>query len=192
MMTKKNIIIVSSAVAGIAVISVGLAISLRGEKGPDFAGKKPEEIKAYFESHMYRSLNKKDQIAIKKKAYALMYQQRERAFIEQAKTYSQLPPQQKVRYLDRMIDQIVRDTEQKQRSASTRTQGPQIKNASFQRGQTKGGNVNAGRSSSAKKTFTSQDYRSWTEKMDPEKRAYVLELKEALSQRMEQRGIEIW
>jgi hypothetical protein len=183
MMTRKNIIIVSSAVAGIAVISVGLATSLRGEKGPAFAGKKPDEIEAYFESEAFRNMSKKDQIAIKKKAYAPIYLQREREFIEQAKTYAKLPPRQKVVYLDRMIDKFVSDAEQKQKIASNRTQGAETKSGNSKRAE--------GKASSAKKTFAPEDIRAWSEKMEPEKRAPIMALKEALRQRMKQRGIEM-
>lgn len=192
MMTRKNIIIVSSAVAGIAVILAGLGISLRGEKGPDFTGKKPEEIKAYFESDAFRNMSEKEQLAIKKKAYAPIYQQREQVFIEQAKMYSQLPPQHKNAYLDRMINQIVRDAEQKWKNASSRTQGAQTKSGNFKGVQAKGGSIKKTQSSYANKTFRPENYRAWSEKMEPEKRAPIMALKEALRERMEQRGIEMF
>ncbi len=44
----------------------------------------------------------------------------------------------------------------------------------------------------SKKRLSAENYRSWSESMEPEKRAYIMELKEALRQRMEQRGIKIW
>lgn len=190
-MTKKSVVMVSSIAACIVVISVVSAIYLCGGKGPDFTGKKPEEIKAYFESEAFRSMNKKDQIAIKKKAYAPIYRQQEQAFIEQAKTYAQLPPQHKNAYLDRMIDKFVRDAEQKQKIAASRTQEAQTKNSNLRGARAQGGSVKTNQSSSAKKTFAPEDIRAWSEKMEPEKRAPIMALKEALLQRMEQRGIEI-
>lgn len=185
MMTRKNIIIISSAVAGIAVISVVSAVYLRGGKGPDFTGKNTEEIKAYFKSDAFRSMNKKDQLATEKKAYTPIIRQREQEFIEQAKMYSQLPPKQKVTYLDGMIEQIVGAAEQKQQYAPRNVSGA----ASGARA--KGGSVKTTQSSYAKKTVSSENYRAWSEKMEPEKRAYIMELKEALHKRMEQRGIEM-
>ena len=180
-MTRKSVIAVSSAAVCIVVFSAVSAISLRGGKEPDFTDKKPEEIEAYFESDAFRSMNRKDQIAIKRKAYAPIIRQKEQAFIEQAQTYSQLPPQQKVVYLDRMIDKMVRNAEQKRANAPKRMQGTQIK----------GDSIKTNQPSSANKTFAPENYRAATEKMTPEIRAYILGLKEALRDRMEQRGIEI-
>lgn len=125
MRTRKTLIVAITASAAMAVVSVGLVLSLRGHKGPDFAGMQPQEIKAYFNSDSFRRLNAGDQIAIKKQAYGPSMRQQEQAFIEQAKTYSKLPPQKKIRFLDE------------------------------------------------------------------KKRAHIMELKEALSRRMEERGIQI-
>jgi len=47
-MAKKSIITISSVVAGIVLISMVSAIALRGDRGPGFTGKSPEEIKEYF------------------------------------------------------------------------------------------------------------------------------------------------
>jgi len=184
-MAKKGIIAVSSVAASIFLISVVSAIAFRGDQGPDFAGKKPEEIKAYFTSDAFRGLNTEDQRAIKEKAYGPMHQQREQEFIEQAKVYSQLPTPQKVRFLDERIDEIVRAAAQKQQQA-TRSASLAAAGAGA-----RGGSMGATKPSDPKKTFASEDYRTWSEKMEPEKRAYIMELKEALRQRMEQRGIEI-
>jgi len=190
-MTSKKIITVLSTFACIAAISVLFAVSFGGSKRPDFTGKNPEEIKAYFKSEAFQSLDEKDQRAIKKKAYAPMYQQQEQAFIEQAKTYAQLPQQHKKAYLDRMIDKIVRDAEQKQKNAPKRTQGAQTKSGSFKGAQAKGGSVKTSQLSYAKKTSWPEKIRAWSEKMEPEKRAYIMGLKEALRKRMEQQGIEM-
>ena len=184
-MTRKKIITVLSPFACIAVISVLFAVSFGGSKGPDFTGKNPEEIKAYFKSEAFQSLDEKDRRAVKKKAYAPMYQQQEQAFIEQAKTYAQLPPQQKVTYLDRMIEQIVRDAETKQRETQ------RIASRQMQGSKAKGGDDKKAKLSYAKKTSWPENIRAWSEKMEPEKRAYIMGLKEALRKRMEQRGIEM-
>jgi hypothetical protein len=56
--------------------------------------------------------------------------------------------------------------------------------------QVKRGYVNKAKLSYGKKRLSAENYRSWSESMEPEKRAYIMELKEALRQRMEQRGIE--
>ncbi len=185
MRTRKNIMIVAAAIAAMAVVSVGLALSLRGDKRPDFAGMKPEEIKSYFASDAFRRLNAGDQHAIKERAYGPVARQAEQEFIEQARIYSQLPPPQKVRFLDERINEFVRAAEQKQQQATRNASG-----AAAGVG-TKGGGVGGAKPSSPKKTFDSENYRTWSEKMDPEKRAYIMELKEALTARMEQRGIEI-
>lgn len=89
------------AASGI-LIAVVLALVLRGDVGPDFTGKTPEEIKAYFESDAFQRLKAGDQRAIKKKAYGPIYRQQEREFIERARFYCQLPPQ-RVRFVDERI-----------------------------------------------------------------------------------------
>lgn len=136
-------------------------------------------------------MNKKDQIAIKKKAYAPIYQQCEQSFIGRAKTYSRLPPQHKNAYLDSMINKIVRDADQKQKNAASRTQRAQTKSSNFKGARAQGGSVKTIQPSYPKKTFAAENYRAWSEKMEPEQRAPIMALKEALRQRMEQRGIEM-
>lgn len=184
-MSRKKIITISSVIGCIAVISVGLAVLFGGNEGPDFTGKKPEEIKAYFKSQEYQSLDIKEQIAIKKKAYAPYSRQREQELIEQVKAYSQLPPRQKVAYLDEIIDQMTRKTEKKQSYAKQTASGAK------QVSQSKGGNGNSAGKSSGKNWDSPEGFRNWSESMDPEKRAYIMEIKEAVMERMEQRGIEI-
>lgn len=84
-MAKKSLIAVSSAAAGLVLISVVSVIALRGDKGPDFTGKSPEEIKAYFESDAFRNMSERDQHAAKKRAYGSYSRQKEQTFIDQAK-----------------------------------------------------------------------------------------------------------
>jgi len=184
MTSNKRLIVAASVVAGVAVVSVVLALSLCGDRGPDFTDMRPQEIKAYFESDAFRRLNAGDRRAIKERAYGPVARQAEQEFIEQARIYSQLPPTQKVRFLDERIDEFVRAAEQKQQQATRNASGPTTG------AKTKGGNAGPAQSSGPKEMFDSEDYRTWSEKMEPEKRAYIMELKEALRERMEQRGIE--
>jgi len=189
-MTRKRIIIVSSVIACIALISVSLAMYFDGDEGLEFAGKNPEEIKAYFKSEEFQKLNRTEKIEMKKKAYASFYHKIEQEFVDRAKTYSQLPPEKKVAYLDEMIDQMVRDAEKKRRDAiAKRAIGN--KTESVNGDKSKGVNSNQAKPGDAKKKFSAQNYRGWSEKTDPQKRAYIMELKEAMMQRMEQRGIKI-
>ena len=182
-MTTKRIIMVSLA---IACIAVGFAIYFNGDKEPDFTGKRPEEIKAYFKSEEFKNKTVNEQIAIKKKAYAPFYRQREREFIEHAKRYTKLPQPQKAAYLDKMIDQLVSDAKKKQQRYAKK-----IASSGAKAAQDKPGSVNKAKPGGGKKRLSADDYRNWSEKMEPQKRAYIMELKEALRQRMEQRGIEI-
>ena len=123
MSKKKSMIIKASAVAGMAVVSIGLALSIRGDKGPDFAGMKTEEVKAYFYSDAFRRLNERDQRAIKERAYGPLARQAEQKFFEQARIYSQLPPQQKGRFLDARINEWIQAAEPKQEYAARNTSG---------------------------------------------------------------------
>jgi hypothetical protein len=185
MTTRKNMVLAVTAIAAMAVVSVGVAFFLRGDEGPDFAGMKPQEIKAYFTSDAFQRLTAADQIAIKERAYGPISRQKEQEFIEQARFYSQLPPQQKVRFIDERINEFVRVAERKQQQAARGLSGTTTGTGA------KGGVVNGAKPAAPKKTFDSEGYRTWSEKMEPEKRALILELKEAMRQRMEQRGIEI-
>ena len=185
-MTKKKLITISSATVCVAAAAALLAIFWGGDKGPDFAGKNPEQIKEYFNSKEYQSLDIKEQIALKKKAYGPIKHQYEQELIEQVKTYSQLSHRQKVAYLDEMIDEIVADAEKKQSYAKKAASGAK------QAPQGKTGDVNSTKKNSGKNWDSPEGFRGWSENMDSEKRAYILELKEAMIERMEQRGIDIF
>jgi hypothetical protein len=186
-MAKKSIITVSSVAAGIVLISVVSVIALRGDKGPDFTGKSPEEIKEYFKSDAFQNMNERDQRAAKERAYGSDGRRQEQAFIEQARIYSRLPPRQKIRFLDERIDEYVRAAEQKQEGARQKSSGAVSRSGSG----AKGGSVNTAKARAAGKPSLSEGIRAWSEKMDPEQRAHILELKEAMTQRMEQRGIDM-
>jgi hypothetical protein len=186
-MARRSILTVSSVAAGLVLISVASAIALRGDKGPDFAGQSPEEIKAYFESDAFRNMSERDQRAAKKRAYASYSRQQEQTFIEQARLYSKLPPQQKVRFLDDRIDEYVRAAEQKQQAARQKSPGAVSRSGSG----SKGGSTKTAKARAAGETSSSEDIRAWSEKMDPERRAHILELKEAIIARMEERGVEL-
>ncbi len=96
-----------------------------------------------------------------------------------------MPPRQKVAYLDEIIDQMTRKAEKKQSYVKQTASGAK------QVSQSKGGNGNSAGQSSGKNWDSPEGFRNWSESMDPEKRAYIMELKEAVIERMEQRGIEI-
>ena len=145
-----------------------------------------EQIKEYFNSEEYQSLGIKEQIALKKKAYGPINEEYDQEVIEQVKTYSQLSPRQKVAYLDEMIDEIIADAEKKQSYSKKTASGAK----QVFKGKT--GNVKSTKKNSDKNWDSPEGFRGWSENMDPEKRAYILELKEAVIERMEQRGIEIF
>lgn len=186
-MVKKNMITVSSVVAGIILISVVSAIALRGDKGPDFTGKSPEEIKEYFKSDAFQKMSEKDQGAAKKRAYGPYKHQQQQDFIEQAKIYVKLPPNQKIRFLDERIDEYVRAAGQKQQGTGQKSSGAASRSGSG----AKGGSVNTAKARAAGKTPATEGIRAWSEKTNPEDRAHILELKEAITQRMQERGINL-
>ncbi|MCH7917149.1 MAG: hypothetical protein IIC50_04090 [Planctomycetes bacterium] len=180
-MSKKNVTLVSSIAAVIILISVVSAITLRGDKGPDFTGKSPEEIKAYFNTEAFARLSEKDQRAVKKRAFGSFKGQEQQKFVDQAKTYAKLPPKQKIRFLDEMIGKYVRGAEQKRKNSGV---------ASRSGSGAKGGSVKKTKARGSGKPSASEGYRAATEKMDPLSRAHVLELKEAITARMDERGVQ--
>jgi len=179
-MAKRRILAIALVAVGGVLISVVSALVLRGDAGPDFTGKTPEEIKSYFQSEAFQRLNAGDQRTIKESVYGPIKRQQQQAFIDQARVYSHLRPPQKVRFLDEWINKSVAG--KKQQQAARSTSGPA-------RVEARSDSPAAVKPTNPKKTFTSEDYRGWTEKMEPEARAYVLELKEALTRRMEERAI---
>ena len=185
-MTRRATLIISWAALSLVAMSMVVALSLRGDRVPVFTGQNPDEIKAYFESDAFRKLSPRNQHAAKKRAYGAYERQQEQTFIDQAKTYAKLPPKQKIRFLDERIDEYVRAAQQKQQHMSRKSSGA----ASGSRA--KGSSSSVSKARAAKKTSSSEGIRAWSEKMEPERRAAILELKEALSQRMEQRGIDVF
>ena len=183
-MTKKSIITVSSLTASIVLIAVISAMTLRGDKGPDFAGKNPEEIKAYFESDAFQNMNERDQLAAKKRAFGSYRRREAQTFVDQARVYSKLPPKQKIRFLDERINEFVRAAEQKQQSARQKSPGAVSRSGSG----AQGGSIHTAKARARGKPSSSEGIRAWSEKMDPEQRAHILELKEAITARMEERG----
>ena len=193
-MSRKTFITLCSTVAGLVVISVIVAVMFNKDSGPDFTRKTPEEIKAYFKSKEYQNMDINEQIIAKKKAYAHSDRQGKQHWVEQAKTFSKLPPQQKVAYMDEMIDKMVSQAVEKQRYTQQTTSGAKQASAA------KGGYVdksaqadssNSVKQSSGKNWNSPENFRGWSEEMEPEERAYIMELKEAFIERMDQRGIKI-
>lgn len=184
-MTKRTTLIISCTAVSLVAMSMAVALSLRGDRVPVFTGQNPDEMKAYFESDAFRKLSPRDQRTAKKRAYGAYERQQEQTFIDQAKTYAKLPPRQKIRFLDERIDEYVRAAQQKQEHMSRKSSGAASGSGA------KGNSIRTAKARAAKKTSSSEGIRAWSEKMEPERRAAILELKEALMQRMEQRGIEM-
>lgn len=192
-MSRKKFIALCSTVVGLVVIPVIVAVMFKKDSYPDFTGKTPEEIKAYFKSDEFQNMNINEQIAIKKKAYANSDRQ-DKDWVEEAKTFSKLPPQQKVAYLDEMIDKMVSKASEKQRYTQKAASG--AKQVSAAKGgyvgkSSQAGSINSVRQSGGKNWNSAENFRSWSEDMEPEERAYIMELKEAFIERMDQRGIKI-
>ena len=186
-MSRKIFITLCLTAVGFVVIPVIVAVTFNKDSGPDFTGKTPEEIKAYFNSEGFQRLGKNEQIAVKKKAYAHFDRQGKQHWVEQAKAFSKLPPQQKVAYMDEMIDKMVSQAVEKQRYTRQTASGTKQASAA------KGGYIDKSAKAGSGRNWNSpENFRSWSEEMEPEERAYIMALKEAFIERMEQRGIKIW
>ena len=181
-MSKKKHTTVLVSIASIAVLATVIAISSNRSKAPDLTGKKPEEIKQYFKSEKFQSMTLKDQIAAKKQIYGPQKKKRNERFIDQAKTYSKLPAVQKNVYLDKLINEYVTRAAQKKTKTTRNTDQKDT--------QTKTGYSNTS-STGTKKRISPEKIRGGSEKMDPQKRAYITELKNAMQRRMDERGIKL-
>ena len=87
----------------------------------------------------------------------------------------------KNRFLYEIIDTFGRGADQKRQGAGQKSSEAASRSGAGAQG--KGGK--------AKKVPASEGYRAATEKMDPVSRAHVLELKEAITARMDEREIDL-
>gem|GEM_PF-6350742 len=144
--------------------------------GSELADKPMAEKMEYFKSEQYQNLSDKDKRTVKKNAFGKAHKQRMTQFMDKAKAYTQLPKNEKEAYLDAMIDEM--QNKKRERQAQIKAHGQDNKKGGPWSGKKRDG-----------KQITGEQMRAWSERMAPEKRAYMMAFKEAMAARMKQRGI---
>jgi len=158
---KKLIIIISAVVISIAAGSVVWQVSRRQNKPADFAGQKREQIEQYLRSDEFRDLDPNTRRAYARQAFRQMMTQR-------AEEYCELSPQDRTAYLDNIIDTM-----------RTRRRGWGFRPPrDGQQGQRP-----------PRPRRRPEDMRARSESIDPASRAQMGAFRQALRERMRERGI---
>lgn len=156
---KKIIIIISAVVISIAAGSVVWQVGRRQGKPADFAGQKREQIEQYLRSDEFRDLDPNTRRAYARQAFRRMTTQR-------AKEYCELSPQDRIAYLDNIIDTM----QSRRREFGPPRDGQQGRRPPRPRRKP-------------------EDMRARGESIDPASRAQMGAFRQAMQERMRQRGI---
>lgn len=183
-MTKKTKIVTGLVAATIITAAIAVAIKTR-DKSPDFTGKSPEEIRDYLESDEFKNLDQENRQQITQKVFEPMRNEIIIRMQETAKTYSQLPAEQKIAFLDKQIDQMQERIRAFQKRMSD-GELPRQLSGPFGQGS---GNTNT--DGVTKRGPTPEIIRNRMEQIDPEARAYMTEFFEDIQKRMDQKEIEM-
>ena len=98
MKISKKVIIISS-VSAFVIIAAGSAILLSGSKAPNPQKQTPEDIRKFFESSEFKKLSIVEQRKYAGKAMETM-------IVSSATEYVQLPAEERITYLDKIIDEM--------------------------------------------------------------------------------------
>jgi hypothetical protein len=190
MTTKAKKITAISAAVIIASIATAVIIS-NGDKGPDLSGQSPEEIRDYFKSEEFQGMDQEEKRQVAQKAFQPMRQQMAQKMHETAKTYAELPTEQKVAFLDEQIDEMqerMKEFRKRMEEGGQNSQSPAMSRPPSPA-------ANSGSNTSTPppggRGPTPDRIRGRMEQMDPQARAYMAQFMEDMMKRMEQRGIEM-
>jgi len=196
---RKRIIM---AAAGILAASVVLAVWLEGKRrGPraDFTGKSPDEIAEYLRSAEFRNLDPNTRRVNAREAMGEMMTSRVREYFD-------LPAEQRTAYLDKIID--ARESRRREfgrreflgrgESAVRREAEPRRLNARTISRQRRPDRIGApdrpsrrpGQGGWRRRRRSPERMRARMERRDPVTRAQMAKFREALRERMRQRGIK--
>jgi SNF2 family DNA or RNA helicase len=166
---RKLIIIISAVLISLAAGSVVWHVARRA-KPFDATGKKPEQIFEYLQSDEFRNLDPNTRRDYARQAFGQMMTQR-------AKEYCELPPEKRTAYLDEVIDSM---QSQRREFESRRTE--------FRR--PRDGEPNRRPFNPATRPRRKpEDMRARRELTDPTTRAQMAAFRQAMGERMRQRGI---
>jgi hypothetical protein len=183
---RKTIIIVLAAGFSVAAVST-VWLAARQPSVPDFSDKKLDEIADYLRSDEFREMDRGTRRASIREAMGQMMASR-------AKEYCELPAQEQTAYLDEVIDSMQtrrreiegrrEDYESRRREFEARREQTQARSDAQDGGQRRRWQGRRrGRRRSAERM------RLRTEFIDPKVRAQRAKFREALRERMRERGI---
>ncbi|MHC4617433.1 MAG: hypothetical protein ACYTEQ_06735 [Planctomycetota bacterium] len=199
---SRRLIVIGSVVV-VAVVTgliVWLAVGRR-PAGPDFREKKPEEIREYLRSEAFRNMDREARRGIARRAMEQMMTGRARAYFE-------LPVEERVVYLDKIIDEM---ESRRREFRSMRGEFRRGRRGSEERRETRGGqgervrfrsagpDGRGGRDGQGRPRWGRGRRGRWrsperrrrrSEFVDAETRAIRAKFREALRQRMRERGMD--
>ncbi|HUW18063.1 MAG TPA: hypothetical protein VMW16_02040 [Sedimentisphaerales bacterium] len=197
-MSRKTVVTVSIGVLAVVAALVVWFVSGRGPRVPDFSEKKPEQIRQYLASDQFRNLDRETRRTIAREAMEQMMTSR-------AKEYCELPAEQRVAYLDKVIDEMQsrrREFESRRGEFTGRREGPRDRGREGGR-QGEQARVRPTRSAAQSgqprprrgpgrlgRRRSSEGRRRRREFTDPRTRAIRAKFREALQQRMRERGLD--
>jgi len=164
---KKLIIIISAVLVSLVAGSVVWHVARR-TKPVNFIGQKPEQIFKYLSSEEFRNFDPNTRRRYARQAFDQIITQR-------AEEYYELPPEKRTAYLDEVIDSM-----QSQRREF------ESRRAEFMRPRDGEQNLQSARSRPRRKP---EDMRARREPIPPATRAKMAAFRQAIGERMRQRGI---
>jgi len=203
--SRKSLIIILGAVVSVIAGSAVWLAGGRQPSAPDFREKKPEQISEYLRSQEFRDLDRDARRAIGREAMSQM-------MVSRAKEYSELAPEQRIAYLDKVIDTMQerrREFESMRREIAAGRGGPGSRRGGLEgrgrdsesgRSQLRPGRQpmlsrsgapdNRWRTRRRGRRRTPERMRARSEFVDPRTRAQMAKFRQALRERMRERGIQ--
>jgi hypothetical protein len=208
---KSKKMVIAAAIVVPMVCFAGF-MATRGGEPAAIKGKTPEEIREFVRSDEFREMDQDKRREIGRAAFGQMREVREKQMIAAAEEYCRLETKaERVAYLDEKIDEISERMEKWQAARAARGEagrggfggmrrpgGEGGRQRDGERGGEAGqnqqhrpggeGRMHGGR---GRRGPISDRIRARSERMSPEKRAIMGEVREAMFKRMEERGIEM-
>lgn len=193
--SRKSIVIVSIAVLGVVVALIVWLVGSSQSPAPDFSDKNSEQIAGYLRSDEFNNLDRDARRAAARQAMRQMMAGR-------AKEYSDLPSEERIAYLDKVIDTMQsrrREFESMRGGFGGRRGGPESIRREFE-GRREQAQFRSDAQSDQRpprwrrgqrgRRRSPERMRARTEFVDPKTRAQMAKFREALRQRMRERGID--
>ena len=171
---KKKVIIISAALAALCITAAAVTwVTFSGRKKlPDFAGKNRQDVINYLQSEEFRKLDQRTRRDLGRQAFGQL-------MADTARQYCELPPQEKVAYLDKIIDDM--ETRRKEFAADG--------NNPFRRRFRDPNDPNGPSQQRRRPRIAPEQMRARMESIDSTTRAQMTEFMIAMRERRQQRGL---